>query len=79
MSLLGHQWSGDIRKSRVALFLSLRPVDLDLRSRLTPADLERAGVHNERGLEALGLLRRYAGHDLAHLARIARCIQAVPA
>jgi hypothetical protein len=46
--------------------------------RMSPADLTRAGRHNERGPESLAvMLRMLAGHDLSHLDQIARYIQAV--
>ena len=46
--------------------------------RATPADLERVGVHAERGEESAGyLVKLYAGHDLMHLAQIERITKAV--
>jgi len=54
-------------------FAVLRRATLRLLERATPDDLERVGVHAERGEESLGLLRKlYAGHDLLHLRQIAR-------
>lgn len=62
----------------VELFQTLRPLNLALWRRVSPAELERAGQHNERGPEPLRvLLRMLAGHDLAHLDQITRTIQAV--
>lgn len=45
----------------------------------TPAqDLERVGVHAERGDEsARHMIRLYAGHDLVHLAQIRRILASV--
>lgn len=55
------------------LFSLLRRVNLGLLERTTPADLDRVGVHVERGEESLGHLRRlYAGHDLLHVRQIER-------
>jgi uncharacterized damage-inducible protein DinB len=54
-------------------FAVLRRDNLRLIERATPADLERVGVHAERGEESAGyLVRLYAGHDLMHLAQIDR-------
>lgn len=58
-------------------FTVVRRANLRLLERATPADLERVGVHAERGEESLGHLRRlYAGHDLLHLRQIARIVAA---
>jgi len=54
-------------------FAVLRRDNVRLIERATPGDLERVGVHAERGEESAGyLVRLYAGHDLLHLAQIAR-------
>jgi uncharacterized damage-inducible protein DinB len=54
-------------------FAVLRRDNLRLIERATPDDLERVGVHAERGEESAGyLVRLYAGHDLMHLAQIER-------
>ena len=56
----------------------LRRANLKLLERATPEDLDRIGVHAERGEESLGHLRNlYAGHDLLHLNQIARVRAAV--
>ena len=60
------------------VFAVLRRDNLRLINRATPADLERVGVHAERGEESAGyLIRLYAGHDLLHLAQIERIKKAV--
>jgi hypothetical protein len=57
----------------LALFAVLRRANLRVLSRSTPADLQRVGVHRERGEESVEHLRRlYAGHDLLHLRQIDR-------
>jgi hypothetical protein len=62
----------------VEIFRTLRALNLDVWKRLTPGDLNRTGLHNERGPEALGVtLRMLAGHDLSHIDQIERYIQAV--
>lgn len=62
----------------VEVFRTLREFNLALWTRLSPADLERSGRHNERGPESLAvMLRMMAGHDLSHLGQIARYIHAV--
>ena len=59
-------------------FRSLREFNLSVWKRMSPADLQRAGRHSERGTESLGvLLKLFGGHDLAHLDQIARTIQAI--
>lgn len=60
------------------VFAVLRRDNLRLIDRATPADLERVGVHAERGEESAGyLVQLYAGHDLMHLAQIERIKKAV--
>ena len=52
---------------------ALRQMNLRWLRTLTAEDLERAGVHSERGEESAGrLVRLMAGHDLVHLRQIAR-------
>jgi hypothetical protein len=59
-------------------FAVLRNANLRLARRLTPADLGRFGIHTERGGESAGyLLRLMAGHDIVHLAQLARIRAAV--
>jgi DinB superfamily len=59
-------------------FRMLRDLNLALWNRTSAEDLRRAGRHNERGAEPLGvMLRMTAGHDLSHLNQIARYVQAV--
>ena len=62
----------------VEIFRTLRHLNLAVWRRTPPEDLQRIGQHNERGPESLGMmLRLLAGHDLSHLARITRYIEAV--
>jgi len=62
----------------VDLFRTLRKYNLTAWKRTSPSDLERAGQHNERGPETLGvMLRLLAGHDLNHVDQIMRYIRAV--
>jgi hypothetical protein len=59
-------------------FTVLRRSNLRLLADATPGDLQRVGVHAERGEESVGhMLRLYAGHDLLHLRQLARIRQAV--
>lgn len=59
-------------------FTALRRANLRLFEGLAPADLQRVGLHSERGEESLGhMLRMYAGHDLVHLRQLARIRAAV--
>jgi hypothetical protein len=60
------------------VFNVLRRANLRLLERATAADLQRVGVHVERGEESVDHLRRlYAGHDLLHLRQIERIRKAV--
>jgi hypothetical protein len=60
-------------------FRRLRELNLAAWKQTSPSDLERVGLHNERGPESLGvMLRLLAGHDLSHLEQIGRYIRAVP-
>ena len=63
----------------VDTFRAMRQLNLALWSRMSPADLQRTGRHNERGPESLGvMMRMMAGHDLSHLEQLSRYIQATP-
>jgi hypothetical protein len=58
----------------------LRRGNLWLLQRASRKDLERVGVHAERGEESVAhMMRLYAGHDLLHLDQIARIRQRVAA
>jgi uncharacterized damage-inducible protein DinB len=62
----------------VELFSVLRRTNLRLISRATPEDLQRVGVHVERGEETLAHhLKLYAGHDILHLNQLDRIRTAV--
>ncbi len=62
----------------VDMFRSMRQFNLAVWKRMSPADLQRTGHHNERGPESLGvMLRMLAGHDLSHLDQITRYAQAI--
>jgi uncharacterized damage-inducible protein DinB len=62
----------------LATFATLRAANLRLIGRASPQDLQRVGVHAERGEESIEHLRRlYAGHDLLHLQQIERIRKAV--
>ena len=59
-------------------FATLRRSNLRLLKRASPADLERVGVHSERGEESLAhLIKLYAGHDILHLNQIDRISKAI--
>ena len=60
-------------------FSVLRRSNLRLLSAASAADLQRVGVHSERGEESVAhMIKMYAGHDLLHLAQLKR-IRAVVA
>lgn len=62
----------------VEMASTLRRINLLIYRALTPGDLERYGVHSERGNENVWrMLRMCAAHDEVHLAQIARIAAAV--
>ena len=81
-TLIGYDqdlWSDRLRYSEVDVrraleqFAVLRRSNLRLWENLSPADLTRVGLHNERGEESLGHMRNlYAGHDILHLNQLDR-------
>lgn len=59
-------------------FELLRRINLRLWRRMTPEDLQRVGLHRDRGEESLELMRvMLAGHDLSHLNQIERYFAAI--
>jgi hypothetical protein len=61
-------------------FSVLRRSNLRLIAGASAGDLERVGVHAERGEESVAhMIRLYAGHDLLHVAQLARIRQAIAA
>jgi hypothetical protein len=78
------QWANRLRYDQapveIALedFRVLRRSNLWLIEKASPNDLERVGVHAERGEESVAhMIRLYAGHDLLHLAQMRRIRQAI--
>ena len=66
---------GDAHAS-LALFSTIRASMVRLFGRLTEQELERYGMHAERGQESIRhLMRMTTGHDRNHLAQIGRLIQ----
>ena len=62
-------------ESALAQLGALRAANLAVLHRLGPADLERVGMHSERGAESLGhLTRLMAAHDLVHRRQIERVL-----
>lgn len=60
----------------LALFEVLRSSNLQLLRRVDSALHQNSGMHQERGKESVThLVRLYAGHDLNHLAQIARLLE----
>jgi hypothetical protein len=56
----------------------LRTANLHLWRSLSPAQLDRVGMHTERGPESTGhILRLMAGHDLVHRRQIDRILSTV--
>lgn len=62
----------------VTIFRNIRAANIELWKRMTAEDLNRVGLHNERGEESLGvMLRMNAGHDLSHIDQITRYVAAI--
>jgi hypothetical protein len=62
----------------LALHRAVREGNLRLLRALSPEELRRVGIHDERGEESIELLvKLYAAHDLVHLRQIARIRAAV--
>jgi hypothetical protein len=80
------RWASEFRYRDVTLaqaldqLRGLRTANLHLWEDLSPAQLERVGLHSERGPESTGhILRLMAGHDLVHRRQIDRILAAIAA
>lgn len=78
------RWAREFRYRDVSLdqalgqLRGLRTANLHLWSNLSPSQLERVGLHSERGAESAGFLLRLMGaHDLVHRRQIDRILAAV--
>ncbi|MFL5401568.1 MAG: DinB family protein [Gemmatimonadales bacterium] len=78
------RWASEFRYREVDLgqaltqLRGLRTANLRLWSHLAGAQLERVGLHSERGPESVGhMLRLVAGHDLVHRRQIDRVLAAI--
>jgi len=64
----------------LALFAALRSANLALLEQASGSDLERVGIHYERGEESVRhMMRLYAGHDLVHRRQLERIAATVGA
>ncbi len=79
-------WAGELRYREVPLELALaqlravRAANLHLVRQLSPSQLERVGLHSERGPESAGFLLKLMGaHDLVHRRQIDRILSTVSA
>ena len=77
------RWASEFRYREVSLsqaldqLRGLRMANLHLWKHLTPAQLERVGLHSERGPEtAAHIIRLMAAHDLVHRRQIDRIFTA---
>ena len=62
----------------IRLFSALRQANLHLLERAEDQDLDRVGIHAERGPESLRhMIRLYAGHDLLHRKQITRIRESI--
>jgi hypothetical protein len=73
------RWAARLRYSDTSLdaaleqFTALREANLRVLERAAPAELDRVGIHAERGEESVStMIRMYGGHDLVHLRQLAR-------
>jgi hypothetical protein len=78
------QWVNQLRYCEAPLETALhqlagvREGNLALVHRISPSQLERIGLHSERGEESVALmLRLMAGHDLVHRRQVERILEAV--
>jgi hypothetical protein len=61
----------------LSMLTTLRAANLRLLRRLTGEELDRFGIHSERGKESLRHMQRmFAGHDRNHVAQIERLLGA---
>jgi hypothetical protein len=79
-------WAGELHYREVPLDValdqlrSLRTANLHVLRWLSPSQLERVGLHSERGPESAGFLLQLMGaHDLVHRRQIDRILSAVAA
>jgi hypothetical protein len=75
------QWAGTLRYPEVPLaearaqLRALRTANLRVLRRLGPAEMQREGMHSERGPESLAhLIKLMGGHDLVHRRQIDRIL-----
>jgi hypothetical protein len=80
------RWASEFRYREIGLaqamdqLRSLRSANLHLWKQLSAAQLERAGLHSERGPESAGhIIRLMAGHDLVHRRQIDRILHSAAA
>ncbi|MFN8581576.1 MAG: DinB family protein [Gemmatimonadaceae bacterium] len=86
-TILGYdqdRWASDLHYQQESLaqaipeLRALRGRNLRFVQRLSDAELDRVGMHNERGPESVRhLIRMLAGHDLLHRAQLARIRTAI--
>jgi hypothetical protein len=77
------KWAGTLRYPEVPLaearaqLRALRAANLRVLRRLGPAEMQRVGMHSERGPESLGHLVKLMGaHDLVHRRQVDRVLRA---
>jgi hypothetical protein len=71
-------YAGSSRQHSLATFRALRDANLRLLDGASEADLDRVGVHAERGTESVRhMIQLYAGHDMVHRNQIARVRETV--
>lgn len=62
-------------EAALSMFAALRSANLRLLSRAPQGDLDRVGIHDERGEESVEhMIRLYAGHDLVHRRQLERIV-----
>jgi hypothetical protein len=72
------RYAASSREQALATFRALRDANLQLLVNASEADLDRVGVHVERGAESVRhMVQLYAGHDLVHRNQISRVRAAV--
>jgi len=76
--VLGQRYNEREPREVLADFRALRSISLRLWRLVGPNEEKRVGVHNERGEESLGLMRKMnAGHDLSHIEQLTKYLKAL--
>ena len=72
-----NKWASNLQygnadyKKKLMLFSAVRKTNVEILQALSPKELKRFGMHDERGKENLeNMILLYAGHDMNHIKQI---------